>query len=365
MPAAESAYDVRPLNGGKPLITRAHFEALGVGEEGSNINGASILRLPEWLPNEKRADPSAKYYLYFSHHRGRYIRLAWAASLEGPWTLYGSGKDIAVGERGVLDMGADRKIRLSKELQILDHIASPDVHVDEEKKLFRMYVHGVGNLKTPEPLPDWVKNTGLKQRNYVAESADGLDFNDGLLPVCLGHFYFKVFEAHGRKHAFTNRAVMHRAPEGQDPLLPPEGTDLLQDYWAWEPGYSERLYNWLRASTGVEEPRHVGIQQREDGLRVFLTQVYGEPERILAVDLDFNGSSDWKKWSLRQQHPIEVYRPSQKWEGIEVPVTPSRNGPAKQLEHALRDPDVLEDEGRLYLFYSGGGEAAIGAIELR
>ena len=31
----------------------------------SNINGPSLVRVPEWVE-----DPLGKYYLYFAHHRG-------------------------------------------------------------------------------------------------------------------------------------------------------------------------------------------------------------------------------------------------------------------------------------------------------
>jgi hypothetical protein len=42
--------------------------------------------VPDWLPN-----PLGKYYLYFSHHKGDYIRMAYADSLAGPWTVYEPG----------------------------------------------------------------------------------------------------------------------------------------------------------------------------------------------------------------------------------------------------------------------------------
>ena len=46
---------------------------------GSNINGPSLIRVPDWVEN-----PLGKYYLYFANHKGRYIRLAYADRLEGP-----------------------------------------------------------------------------------------------------------------------------------------------------------------------------------------------------------------------------------------------------------------------------------------
>ena len=45
--------------------------------DGDNINGPSLIRVPSWLPN-----PLGAYYLYFAHHGGKYIRLAYADRLE-------------------------------------------------------------------------------------------------------------------------------------------------------------------------------------------------------------------------------------------------------------------------------------------
>ena len=53
---------------------------------GSNINGPSLVRVPEWI-----RDPLGAYYLYFAHHKGQYIRMAFADDLEGPWSTYGPG----------------------------------------------------------------------------------------------------------------------------------------------------------------------------------------------------------------------------------------------------------------------------------
>src|SRR6266542_5551583 len=56
------------------------------GAPGRNINGPSLLRVPAWVEN-----PLGKYYLYFAHHSGDYIRLAYADRLEGPWTVHEPG----------------------------------------------------------------------------------------------------------------------------------------------------------------------------------------------------------------------------------------------------------------------------------
>ena len=60
---------------------------------GSNINGPSLIKVPDWLPN-----PLGNYYLYFSHHRGTYIRMAYADRIEGLWqgTVSYPGLDLRV-----------------------------------------------------------------------------------------------------------------------------------------------------------------------------------------------------------------------------------------------------------------------------
>ena len=53
---------------------------------GSNINGPSVIRVPDWVQQ-----PLGRYYLYFSHHKGTYIRLAYANALTGPWKIHSPG----------------------------------------------------------------------------------------------------------------------------------------------------------------------------------------------------------------------------------------------------------------------------------
>jgi len=74
--------------------------------------------VPEWLHN-----PLGRYYLYFAHHAGDFIRLAYADSLEGPWKIH---------EPGTLRLKQVREI-----VQV--HIASPDIVVDDASKRIVMY----------------------------------------------------------------------------------------------------------------------------------------------------------------------------------------------------------------------------------
>src|SRR3954449_2577217 len=64
-----------------PLITVASAPSLG-----DNVNGPSIVRVPSWIPH-----PLGRYYAYFGHHKGQYIRLAYADAIGGPWKIYEPG----------------------------------------------------------------------------------------------------------------------------------------------------------------------------------------------------------------------------------------------------------------------------------
>ena len=57
----------------------------GVGNY-TNINGPSVIRVPSWVKA-----PLGKYYMYFAHHKGSYIRLAFSDAVAGPWTVHAPG----------------------------------------------------------------------------------------------------------------------------------------------------------------------------------------------------------------------------------------------------------------------------------
>ena len=86
-----SNYEVIRLNGSEPIIDQQMFADLGVSSEGANINGPSLISVPDWISPSDRVSPSANYYLYFGDHGGDYIRMAWAEDLTGPWTLHDTG----------------------------------------------------------------------------------------------------------------------------------------------------------------------------------------------------------------------------------------------------------------------------------
>ena len=151
-----------------PILDGCFSETLG-----KKLNGPSLIRVPKWVK-----DPLGKYYLYFAHHKGKFIRLAYADNLHGPWRIYEPGT-IHLEEAKVLE----------------DHIASPDVHIDEKNQIIRMYLHG----SHPE----------TNQRTISAVSKDGLAF--GVFDTIHGYSYFRVFQYAGVYYAVDALGFLNRS----------------------------------------------------------------------------------------------------------------------------------------------------------
>jgi len=105
--------------------------------------------------------------------------------------------------------------------------------------------------------------------------------------------------------------------------------------------------------------RHVGLLLENFDLFVFYTEVGDTPERIKYTKIDLS-SEDWKA-----ETPRELLRPELEWEGGNLKEKPSLRAEIAEPANQLRDPDIFKDEdGNVYLLYSGGGEQAIGIAKL-
>ncbi len=312
---------------GNPIIRPGMDERMG-----ANIQGASVIRVPDWVPN-----PLGRYYLYFADHKGDYIRLAYADAPEGPWRVHAPGSlaladslfpteplprsgDTDSGDRlpgrappgtpGVPDPIEDATI---------PHIASPDVHVDQASRRIVMYFHGLAGFRT--------------QRSRVALSADGLAFR--ALPDLLGPSYFRVFRHGGWTYALAMPGIVFRSKDG--------------------------LTGFERGPTlfpGTQ--RHTALRLRGDRLEVFWTRVGDVPESILLSEVDLSG--DWMSW--RAGAEALVLRPEADWEGAALPLAPSWRGAINLPVNQLRDPCILEENGRVLLYYAVQGEAGIAVADL-
>lgn len=270
------------------------------GRMGTNINGPSLIRVPAWVAN-----PLGRYYLYFAHHQGTYIRMAFADSLHGPWTVY-----------------ADGALSLD-DTPCEQHIASPDVHVRPDDRRIVMYFHGC----TPDG-----------QSTFRACSSDGLRFRAS--PEALGPFYFRVFEHQAAWYAIAKTTD---APGGGVLLRSPDGFGKFE-----------------RGPDLLPNQRHVAVLKRDRRLHVFFSRGGDCPERILVSTIRLEG--DWRTW--RPSAPAEVLRPETDYEGGDLHLRPSQFGSIHDRARELRDPAVYEEDGRLYLLYTGAGESNICMAEL-
>jgi len=283
-------------NSHNPLITFASDPCVG-----QNINGPSVIRVPEWIQN-----PLGKYYMYFAHHSGDRIRMAYADDISGPWKIYQPGT-----------------LRLEQAASFRDHVASPDVHVDEKQKKIRMYFHGLA------------KETG--QWSGVAFSYDGLNFEAS--EEVLGKFYFRVFQWDNYYYAIAKDwnsgcGELYRSPDG---------------ICAFE---SCRQF--------VQDVRHTALLLRGDILYVFHSRKGDAPERIVVSCTTL--SKDFRNWQLSE--PVDVLKPECDYEGIQYDNVPSEYGPAIEVQQ-LRDPCIFEENGKVWMFYSCAGEMSIAMAELR
>lgn len=306
----------------------APYEVIRIGEGpiltphmddrmGANLAGPSLVRAPEWLPGRL-----GEYYLYFAHHNGAYIRLAVADALEGPWRIHTPGALQHAGSHFPDELDPMDPARIRPGMVVsTPHIASPDVHVDEERREVRMYYHGINRDRT--------------QVTRVATSKDGVRFT-AHEPV-LGRSYFRVFEHGGWYYALAMPGVVYRA---RDPLGPfEEGPTLF-----------------------ASNMRHSAVLVDGDTLTVFYTMVGEEPpEKVLVTTVDLR--RDWMEWQTGAVAP--VIQPERDYEGADLPMAPSIRGEISERARQLRDPAVYREADRLYLLYAVAGESGIALAELR
>ena len=308
----------------RPIITPQLDASIG-----PNIQGPSLIRVPAWVPGRL-----GKYYLYFADHKGKYIRLAYADNLLGPWRIHVTGSLQLAGSflltkppEGPMEelarlRAAPQPANYSHDAfteATTPHIASPDVHVDEPNRRIVMYYHGLNGLG--------------QQVTRAATSDDGIHFT--ARPEILGLTYFRTWLHDEYIYAMAMPGQFYRS---KDPLS----------------GFAQgpRLFN--------PNMRHAAFLKRGNALFVFWTQVGHAPETMLLSTIDLSG--DWMKW--RESSPVEVLRPARVWEGADAPVTPSVRSTAYGHVNQLRDPAVYEEDGRTYLLYAVAGESGIAIAEV-
>ena len=288
-----------------PIISYASSDTLG-----AKINGPSLIRVPDWIEN-----PLGKYYLYFAHHDGKFIRLAYADRVDGPWLVHEPGT-----------------LRLEQTSAFVGHIASPDVHVDDANRQILMYFHG--------------SREDENQKTALAISSDGLAFTAG--NEILGSAYFRVFQYEDFYYAIDAHGFLNRSRHPD--------------------------HEWTRSERELVEPitiedefgkrddlriRHSATWIRDGNLFLFYSRKSDAPERIMLSIVPL--SRNWASW--KASRPVEILRPETAYEGIKFPIKPSKKGGGINRQE-LRDPYIFHDEGRAYLIYSIAGEMGLAIAEL-
>ena len=236
------------------------FPEMLPGEDGVNINGPSLIRVPSWVEGAL-----GKYYLYFAHHIGDHIRLAYADELAGPWTLYGPGT-LRLEDTICDDITGSIYLDYK-------HVASPDVHVDHESQEIRMYFHCPVYVSGPRD-----SDASHQQVTLLATSADGLHFEADR--EHLGNAYFRVFEWAEQVYALSMPGVFYRSRDGRTNFE--EGPTLFN-----------------------EDMRHAAVLVRDGKLLVFYSMVGDTPERILLSEIELG--PDWMTWTASE--PVTVLEP--------------------------------------------------------
>jgi len=310
----------------RPIIGPALHPSIG-----TNIQGPSLIRVPDWIEDRLGA-----YYLYFADHKGGYIRLAYADRLEGPWRVHPPGT-LHLAQSGFLTspptVSPDDIARFEAQYRARDvaishdvlseittpHIASPDVHADAKHRRILMYFHGLEGIG--------------HQVSRVAISQNGIDFITR--PEVIGRSYMRVFQHDGMTYALTMPGTLSRSVDGLS---------------GFEAGPT--LFN--------PNMRHAAVLKRNGAVWVFWTQVGDAPERILLSRIALEG--DWYNW--RDGPPVEVLRPEYPWEGADAPSLPSVRSTAYGVVNQLRDPAIYEESGVTYLLYAVGGESGIAVAQV-
>jgi|TARA_B110000438_G_scaffold303635_1_gene366125 hypothetical protein len=324
-----------PLNAQKPdlanvKVTRLLDRTL-IGPDihpsvGINIQGPSMIKVPEWAPNRL-----GNYYLYFADHKGLYIRLAYADSIAGPWQIYEPGSmkiedsffaatRPPIAEERLAELVASRKasgVKVSHDLALEltePHIASPDVHVDEESRHIIMYFHGL--------------EAAAQQHSRVATSPDGINFTT--LPENIGRTYVRAFKHAGMTYTIAMPGQFYRSANG------------LTDFETGPLLFESTM-------------RHSAVIIRGNYLYVFWTRVGDAPETIMLSTIEL--TDDWNDW---QESPeVEVLRAEYDWEGADAPIEPSVRSTAYGQVNQLRDPSLYVEDGVVYLLYAVAGESGI------
>lgn len=256
-----------------------------------------------------------RYFMYFSCHIGEVIRVAIADQVEGPW-----------------EVEAEPALNLSSCKKIYDHIASPHVIFDASRELFVMFFHGRHI------------DFGREQFTFMALSRNGVNFEcNNEKPVA--PFYLRVIQYQRRFLGISKGGEIHEAEHWGDEfafLNNPFQIRSEHDLYYNHPG----------------SLRHPCFDLVGNVLWIYFTRIGDMPESIFRIKAVYRSD----RLLLEGEEEL-VLAPERDYEGFDCNLEMSESGPALARERALRDPYVLNTNGRKYLFYSVAGEDGIALAE--
>lgn len=351
----------------------------------------TVIKIPDWVPVEKRTHLEAQYYMYttwHSHHNEVY--LSWTRSLENMTPK--SWMDV---EKPVLSFSKN-----SDSSRDWKHVGGLEIYLDHEHQLFLGAIHGSSGKSTVY---------GAAHLNFMGTSPYGLNFNDpetgggvkgarfdgeawgpiehpgyGVdidATAVFAHDYARFFKRAGRLYCMGKGGRIHRAPldDPKTACYEPyvargkEGADQWKKWWK---GDNERI---LTLFTGSDEfknhpnnphpgdipgvtckgwENHVDVLELVDGIYeiFFYIKILDKSKfrGIYRVVLDAR-NDDWSQWEFMRDKQGEV---------IFNTVLPY--GSRYLVGDLAGDPFIYEENGRKLMSYSysPGREGKISCVEL-
>lgn len=258
--------------------------------DGNNINGPCLIKVPEFVKNK-----IGNYYLYFGHHEGLYIRMAYSDNILGPYTIY---------QNGVLHL---------KDIIGYDHLASPDVIINYKNKKLIMYYHCFN------------KNA---QSTFYAYSDDGITFNTEKINILYPYFRYFVHKKNDYGICMNGRI----------------GSIILKK--------EKKVFQILGLL--LPKSRHTSIITINNRLFVFYSIVGDCPEHIYVSEI-----TSLKKNNIKINKKLSIIKPDLSFESNNIEPKKSNYGIATKDVNELRDPYVYLENDIIYILYTFCGEKGI------
>lgn len=259
--------------------------------DGLNINGPCLIKVPNFIKN-----PIGKYYLYFGHHCGQHIRLAYSDNIEHGYKIF---------EGGVLNIS---------QIYGYDHLSSPEIIVNHETSEIELYYHCPYKHNKIDP-----------QSTFCARSNDGINFVSDK-NMCFPYPYYRQF-----KH---NNNIIGLAME------------KIQNESHTVVFYNNKTKKILKMS------RHVSMFILNNTIYLLYSTVGNTPEHIQICQLLIHEDNCYTV------NESSLFFPTLEYETSGKKPTQSKYGMSNGICE-LRDPYAYIEDTDIYILYTVGGEKGI------